>query len=150
MIDDSTIVLHTFNDYPDEIPIRFIQVTQPEEHPWNGREIKDLVLPPETILVLILREAKRIIPRGGTVIQHGDILVLAAQMFANQTQGEEAGDELAELPLGKSHEWVGKTLAEIASKDTFIVLIKRGSRLIIPKGSSRLAAGDVLVVEHAS
>ncbi len=150
MIDDSTNVLHTFNDYPDEIPIRFIQVTQPEEHPWNGREIKDLVLPPETILVLILREAKRIIPRGGTVIQHGDILVLAAQMFANQTQGEEAGDELAELPLGKSHEWVGKTLAEIASKDTFIVLIKRGSRLIIPKGSSRLAAGDVLVVEHAS
>ena len=148
MIDDSTNVLHTFNDYPDEIPVRFIQVTQPKEHPWNGQEIKDLVLPPETLLVLILRGAERLIPRGGTVIQSGDILVLAARVFTEQTNDVAREEELVEMPIGKLHDWTGKTLAEIASEKMFIVLIKRNSRLIIPKGDTRLAAGDVLVVEQ--
>lgn len=148
MIDDSTNVLHTFNDYPDEIPVRFIQVTQPEKHPWNGQEIKDLVLPPETLLVLILRGAERLIPRGKTVIQSGDILVLAARVFTEQTNDAAREEELVEMPIGKLHDWTGKTLAEIASEKMFIVLIKRNSRLIIPKGDTRLAAGDVLVVEQ--
>lgn len=148
MIDDSTNVLHTFNDYPDEIPVRFIQVTQPKEHPWNGQEIKDLVLPPETLLVLILRGAERLIPRGRTVIQSGDILVLAARVFTEQTNDAAREEELVEIPIGKLHDWAGKTLAEIASEKMFIVLIKRNSRLIIPKGDTRLAAGDVLVVEQ--
>ena len=148
MIDDSTNVLHTFNDYPDEIPVRFIQVTQPEKHPWNGQEIKDLVLPPETLLVLILRGAERLIPRGKTVIQSGDILVLAARVFTEQTNDVAREEELVEMPIGKLHDWTGKTLAEIASEKMFIVLIKRNSRLIIPKGDTRLAAGDVLVVEQ--
>ena len=148
MIDDSTNVLHTFNDYPDEIPVRFIQVTQPKEHPWNGQEIKDLVLPPETLLVLILRGAERLIPRGKTVIQSGDILVLAARVFTEQTNEAAREEELVEMPIGKLHDWAGKTLAEIASEKMFIVLIKRNSRLIIPKGDTRLAAGDVLVVEQ--
>ncbi len=148
MIDDSTNVLHTFNDYPDEIPVRFIQVTQPEKHPWNGQEIKDLVLPPETLLVLILRGAERLIPRGGTVIQSDDILVLAARVFTEQTNDAAREEELVEMPIGKLHDWAGKTLAEIASEKMFIVLIKRNSRLIIPKGDTRLAAGDVLVVEQ--
>ena len=148
MIDDSTNVLHTFNDYPDEIPVRFIQVTQPEKHPWNGQEIKDLVLPPETLLVLILRGAERLIPRGKTVIQSGDILVLAARVFTEQTNDAAREEELVEMPIGKLHDWAGKTLAEIASEKMFIVLIKRNSRLIIPKGDTRLAAGDVLVVEQ--
>jgi len=148
MIDDSTNVLHTFNDYPDEIPVRFIQVTQPEKHPWNGQEIKDLVLPPETLLVLILRGAERLIPRGKTVIQSGDILVLAARVFTEQTNDAAREEELVEMPIGKLHDWTGKTLAEIASEKMFIVLIKRNSRLIIPKGDTRLAAGDVLVAEQ--
>lgn len=148
MIDDNTNVLHTFNDYPDEIPVRFIQVTQPKEHPWNGQEIKDLVLPPETLLVLILRGAERLIPRGRTVIQSGDILVLAARVFTEQTNDAAREEELVEIPIGKLHDWAGKTLAEIASEKMFIVLIKRNSRLIIPKGDTRLAAGDVLVVEQ--
>ena len=148
MIDDSTNVLHTFNDYPDEIPVRFIQVTQPEKHPWNGQEIKDLVLPPETLLVLILRGAERLIPRGKTVIQSGDILVLAARVFTEQTNDAAREEELVEIPIGKLHDWTGKTRAEIASEKMFIVLIKRNSRLIIPKGDTRLAAGDVLVVEQ--
>ena len=148
MIDDSTNVLHTFNDYPDEIPVRFIQVTQPEKHPWNGQEIKDLVLPPETLLVLILRGAERLIPRGKTLIQSGDILVLAARVFTEQTNDAAREEELVEMPIGKLHDWTGKTLAEIASEKMFIVLIKRNSRLIIPKGDTRLAAGDVLVVEQ--
>ena len=150
MIDDSTNVLHTFNDYPDEIPVRFIQVTQPKEHPWNGQEIKDLVLPPETLLVLILRGAERLIPRGRTVIQSGDILVLAARVFTEQTNEAAREEELVEIPIGKMHDWAGKTLAEIASEKMFIVLIKRNSRLIIPKGDTRLAAGDVLVVEQTA
>lgn len=151
MIDDNTNVLYTFNDYPDETPVRFIQVTQPEEHPWNGQAIKSLVLPPETLLVLILRGKERIVPRGETLIRSGDVLVLAAQVFAGHLNESDAdGGALVETTIEKNHEWVGKTLAEIGAEHekTFIVLIKRNSRLIIPKGSSRIAAGDILAVEQ--
>jgi len=131
--------------------VRFIQVTQPEEHPWNGQAIKSLVLPPETLLVLILRGKERIVPRGETLIRSGDVLVLAAQVFAGHLNESDAdGGALVETTIEKNHEWVGKTLAEIGAEHekTFIVLIKRNSRLIIPKGSTRIAAGDILAVEQ--
>ncbi|QTQ12191.1 potassium/proton antiporter [Treponema parvum] len=148
MIDNNTNVLYTFNDYPDEIPVRFIQVTQPEDHPWNGKEIRSLILPPETLLVLILREKERLIPRGATVIKSGDTLVLAAKVFNKNVHNTENDEGLMEIPVGKDHEWVEKTLAEIASEKAFIVLIKRGGRLIIPKGSTKIAVGDILVAEQ--
>lgn len=203
MIDNTTNVLHTFNDYSDETPISFIQVTVPESHAWNGQEVKSIVLPPETLLVLILHEGERKIPRGGTRIKAGDVLVLAAQIFSGQTvhsanlpesksvqeknvsiqkrlknkatiQAKKIFSKqnffssaepfiscaLVETQITNNHEWINKTLAEIGKLEaeaaldnvgqttSFVVLVKRKGKLIIPTGNTRLLEGDIIAIEH--
>ena len=58
MIDTENDVMKTFNDYSDSMPVRFIQFTMPEEYKWNGREVRNITLPPDTRLVLIQRTEK--------------------------------------------------------------------------------------------
>ncbi len=58
MIDDKEDVLKTFTDYTEEVPVQFIQFTVEENHPWACSKIKDILSPPETLLVQIQRDEK--------------------------------------------------------------------------------------------
>lgn len=155
MIDDSSNVLKTFNDYPDEVPVQFIKLNVRNNHAWIDKLIKDIILPPETILVLIIRDGKRIVPRGMTQIKANDELVLCAQVFASESVNEmgllgSSTFELVEILLEANHPWLGKKLSEIASdlSKSLIVLIKRKGKIVIPDGRTVLTANDILVVEH--
>lgn len=155
MIDDSSNVLKTFNDYPDEVPVQFIKLNVRNNHAWIDKLIKDIILPPETILVLIIRDGKRIVPRGMTQIKANDELVLCAQVFASESVNEmgllgSSTFELVEILLETNHPWLGKKLSEIASdlSKSLIVLIKRKGKIVIPDGRTVLTANDILVVEH--
>ena len=78
MLDKTADVMKTFNDYSEEADIQFIQLTIPENHLWCGHKLKDLTLPPETLIVLIRRGEQNIIPDGETIILQNDVLVLSA------------------------------------------------------------------------
>lgn len=78
MLDKTANVMKTFNDYSEEADIQFIQLTIPENHLWCGHKLKDLTLPPETLIVLIRRGEQNIIPDGETIILQNDVLVLSA------------------------------------------------------------------------
>ena len=150
MIDENGNVLKTFNDYPEEVPVQFIKLNVTENHPWVDKSIKEIVLPPETILVLILRENKKIVPRGNTEIKVDDEIVLCAQAFDSKSTTNESKIELTEIELENNHKWIGKKLADIASdlENSLIVLIKRNGRLVIPTGRTILTKNDVLVLER--
>jgi len=152
MIDNNANVLKTFTDYPEEVPVQFIKLNVTENHTWVEKAIKEVVLPPETILVLILRDGKRIVPRGNTEIKANDEIVLCAQAFNSKNESNEAKNEieLVEIELEESHKWIGKKLSEIASdlQKSLIVLIKRNGKLVIPDGRTILAKNDILVLEH--
>ena len=60
MLDKPADVMKTFNDYSEEADIQFIQLTIPENHLWCGHKLKDLTLPPETLIVLIRRGEQNI------------------------------------------------------------------------------------------
>ena len=79
MIDDKEDVLKTFTDYTEEVPVQFIQFTVEENHPWAGSKIRDILLPPETLLVQIQRDEKDVTPNGDTVLAPGDTLILSAK-----------------------------------------------------------------------
>lgn len=64
MIDQKADVMKTFNDYSDEVPVQFIQLTIPANHNWCGQSLKDLTLPPQTLFVLLKRAGKNIILDG--------------------------------------------------------------------------------------
>ncbi len=144
MIDDNFDVMKTFSDYSDEVPVRFIKFTVGEEHKWHNTAVKNIVLPPETILVLIIRGKERIIPNGRTVIKSGDEVILSAI-----TSGNVDGIKLSERVLQHGDEVIGKPLSEVHKEDNeLIIMIKREGRIVIPRGNTVLKKGDVLVINR--
>ncbi len=146
MIDENADVMKTFTDYSDEVPIQFIQFSVPEQHPWSGSMIQDILLPAETILVLLLRSGKKIVPNGKTVLQPYDKLILSAR-----APGDIEGISLFEKRIAKGDRWENKRVAEIFKKpDMLIIMVQRKGRVIIPQGSTVIKENDVLVINHSS
>ena len=108
MIDERYNVLKTFNDYSDENEIQFISLNVTEEHPWLNKCVKEISLVPDTLLVMILRSGESIIPNGDTEILLGDIIVLSAAGYNDNTN-----IRLSELQIDESNKWCGKQLSEI-------------------------------------
>lgn len=145
MIDDEEDVLKTFTDYTDEVPVQFIQFTVKEQHPWNGKLIREIILPPQTLLVQMQRGSQVITPDGNTKMQAGDLLILSAKAMGKQVEGVE----LSELDLPPGHEWVGKTVSEISPQSgKLIVMIQRAGDIVIPNGQTILKELDVLVMKE--
>lgn len=60
----------------DVIANNLVEVSLPEHAACIGRQIIDVGLPQDTLIVLIGREGDMVVPRGSTVIQAGDRLLL--------------------------------------------------------------------------
>ena len=104
------------------------------------------VFPPDLLVVMIARGQDTIVPHGGTVLQTGDLLVMAARAFEDRENLS-----LQEVVVERSHKWCGRSLSEISvPRNCLIVMIKRGLDTIIPDGSTRLEAGDVLVAAQSN
>ena len=93
-------------------------------------------------ITVIRRGAQTIVPKGQTVIQEGDTVVLGAEGFT-----DSQGILLKEILMTPDHRWCGKKIAEARFyKNTIIVMIKRGSQIIIPDGGTQILEGDRVVV----
>lgn len=145
MIDENENVMKTFTDYSDEVPVQFIKFTIPKGHDWAGKQVKDIELPPETILVLLKRSGENQVPTGNTVILEEDCLVLSAR-----TPETISGIELKEIVVHENDkDYVGKSLSEIAATDQgLVVMIQRDGDVIIPSGDVVLQPGDILVINE--
>ena len=144
MIDKNSDVMKTFNDYSEEVDIQFIQLTIPTNHLWCGRKLKDLTLPPETLIVLIKRNGQNIIPDGETIILHDDVLVLSAT-----TPDEVSGIKLVEKTIDAGSKYNRLLLSDIPKKpNEIIIMIQRNGQVIIPNGNVRLEEGDMLVINR--
>ena len=145
MIDEKGDVMKTFNDYSEEVPVQFIQLTIPQKHYWCGKKLKELVLPPETLVVLLKRNGENIIPNGDTRLLENDVLILSAT-----SPDKVEGVSLAEILVDDNSRYNGKLLSEIPKKkNTLVIMIQRDGRIIIPHGNIRLLSGDTLVVSRA-
>lgn len=144
MIDEKGDVMKTFNDYSEETPVQFIQLTVPKGHFWCGKTLKDLTLPPETLIVLIRRDGENRIPNGDTELAAGDVLILSAT-----SPDQVEGVRLVEIHLGENNAYIGKKLSEIPKKEnSIVILIQRGDEVVIPHGNIRLQQGDMLVLNQ--
>ena len=144
MIDDSEDVMKTFSDYSEEMPIQFIEVSVAKSHPWCDQMVCDIIFPPDTILVLVLRDDLKIVPNGKTILLPEDRLILSAKAI-----DEVKGVHLTERRIGKSDKWVNKQIADIPiRRDELVIMIQRAGEIIIPNGQTQLLEGDVLVMNH--
>lgn len=145
MTDDDSDVMKTFTDYVDEYPVQYIQFSIPENHSWVGKKVKELELPPDCLLVLVIRDGKKHAPRGNTVINAGDIMILSGKASEHIE-----GVHLYEKTIFAGDEWENKTIHEIPSGDNLIVMVRRGDHAIIPRGTTKLYRDDILVINELS
>ncbi|MBQ7039414.1 MAG: potassium/proton antiporter [Clostridia bacterium] len=145
MIDENADVMKTFTDYADEIPVRFIQFGVHKGHEWDGKRVADITLPPECILVLLIRNGEKIVPKGRTVLKNGDTLILSGV-----EGGEVKGVHLYEHTVEAGDEWVNRRIYEFPSEKTLIILIRRKNHVVIPKGDTVILENDILVINDMS
>lgn len=144
MIDENADVLTTFTDYTDEVDLQFVKLKIGKSHPWKDQNLKDVSLPPELLIVLILRAGERIVPDGATELHENDVLVLCAPAFQ-----EDTVIRLAELTVKPDSEWVGQRISAIHDDlGSLIIMIQRDGQTIIPNGRTTLRQNDVLVLNQ--
>ena len=140
MIDAAGDVHRTFNDYRDEDGMSFVKLKVDAGHPFAERSLADIGSATDMLVVLVLRDgAHPVLPNGDTVIEEGDLLVMAAPTFEERAEvtlrevtvtphGRLAGQRLRDVPQGK-HPFI-------------VVMLKRGDQTIIPDGDTQIQLGD--------
>lgn len=142
MIDLSNDVMKTFTDYSEELPVQFIQLTLAEDNEWVGKHISELSLPLQFLFLLIVREDKKLVPKGTTLLEAGDSLILCAP--AVQTKNAM---QLSEIEIDRSSEYLHCHIRDIKlPRGEIIFLIQRGNQSIIPNGQTEILEGDTLML----
>ncbi len=145
MIDNKEDVMKTFTDYSDEVPVQFIEFAVTDDDPWSNRGVKDIVNPPDTILVLIQRGDEKIVPNGNTRLLTGDKIILSAL-----SPGDVSGIHLSEKTISRDSKWIDKPVSELPNTSTrLIIMINRDDEIIIPTGDTVIRENDVLVINHS-
>lgn len=134
--------LKTLAYHSEEHELKFVTSTLQQGHSWNHKAVKEIVFPPQLMLIMILRKGEVLVPNGNTVLECGDNLVIAAKDYR--------GDEdinLKEVLIKEENEWVGRQIKDLdMSRQELIVMIKRKKRTFIPNGSTYIKEGDVLII----
>lgn len=139
MIDEDSNVLRTFSDYSEETPVQFVRLMISEGHPWVGKAVKNLSLPPNVLLALVLRGNEHLIPDGSTVLLSGDAVIMSTL-----SPDENLHIHLFEYTVQKGDEWEGRPLSQSGGR--LVVALRRGEKFIIPHGRTEPKEHDVLVL----
>ena len=134
--------LKTVGQLAEEENIHFIRVRLSENDRWTGKRITDIGIPKDAMIVAVQRGKETLIPRGQTVLNKGDVIVMCA---------EKSKDiqpiELKEITINEGHSWNGVAIKDIdISRQSYIFLVRRRGKAIIPKGSLVIKAGDVVLL----
>ena len=125
-------------DYGIEQDLRFIRFSLSRQDRWIGRSIESLGLPQGCIISAIQRGTEIIVPSGDVVLTPGDIVTIGAE-----PAGSEVPLNIREITLRKNHPWAGSTLNDLdISRQSFVILIKRGGASVKPRPDLTLQEGD--------
>ena len=144
MIDKNANVLRTFNDYQEESEVAFIKIKVTPDHPFADKTLKEVVMPPGFLAVLVFRGESSLTPNGDTRLYSGDLIVCAAPAFEDRENLT-----LHEVSIGKNHKWRDKTIKDLTPDGgLLIIMIKRGENILIHNGETKIRRDDVLVLRR--
>ena len=130
------------SDYEKEENLHFVKIELSPEDDWNGKSIAELRLPHGIIVAVIQRGREIIVPRGDVMLKTGDKLVLGAEAL----KGDRPVN-LKEITLLRNHEWNDTAIKDLdISRQTYIVMVKREGKALVPNGSLILRKGDVIIL----
>ncbi|MBQ8236715.1 MAG: ion transporter [Oscillospiraceae bacterium] len=134
--------LKRMSEYAREDDVQFIKIHLRREDKWTGKTIMELELPHGVIVAMIRRGRESIVPRGDVMLKANDTIILGAEALKDDTH-----IDLKEIVLQKMHPWNGQRIMDLnIPRQTFIIMIKRNGRVIVPKGDRTLLEGDTLIV----
>ena len=118
--------------------LRFVSIELTPGDSWTGKAIRELKLPAGLLIAIVRRGKDSIVPNGDLVLEAGDIVVLGAEPLPGTDNME-----LREMTISSKHKWKDQAIRDLdISRQTFIIMVKRGDRKIVPRGSTVLQEGD--------
>ena len=135
--------LKSYGDYSVEADIRFVRVRlDAEDHPWLGKSVRELPLPPGLLATVVKRGESVLLPLPTLILEQGDQIVLASEGLPT-----DRGVTLRQMVLRERHPWVGLRVMDLdISRQTLVVLLRRGEELTVPTAVMHLEAGDTLIL----
>lgn len=124
--------------------LEFVTSYLAEGHPWCNQKVEDIVLPPQSLLVMIVRGDEEILmPKGDTSLLINDRLVIAAKNYKDEDI------HLNQVEIKDGDTWIGLAIKDLElSSNEMVVNIKRGRKSIIPNGRTVIQKDDVLLMYH--
>ena len=92
-------------DLPEEIESSAHETIVTEELIVNGNQLKDLAVPPHTLVIMVRRDTTFFVPKGDTELQLGDQLLVISDNNAKKVVREMEDEEAAIL----THWWLDFT-----------------------------------------
>jgi voltage-gated potassium channel len=118
--------------------LRFVSIELTPEDSWTNKAIRELKLPAGLLIAIVRRGKDSIVPNGDLVLEAGDIVVLGAEPLPGTDDME-----LKEMTISSKHKWKDQAIRDLdISRQAFIVMVKRGDKKIVPRGSTVLQEGD--------
>ena len=134
--------LKTVGEYAEEENIHFIRARIYEKDSWENKKITQLGLPQDVMIIALQRGKETIIPRGDAVLKAGDIVVMCAEKVKDVQP-----IDLKEVVIGKGHSWNGRMIKDLdISRQSYIFMIRRAGKAIIPRGKTMIKAGDTVLL----
>ena len=94
------------------------------------------------MIVAVYRGKDTIVPRGGTMLEKDDIVVMCAEMVKDIQP-----IDLKEITINEGHSWNGKAIKDLdISRQSYIFMIRRNGKAIIPRGSVVIKTGDMVLL----
>lgn len=129
-------------DIEQENDVRFIKASIDPGDAWIGKTISEIAVPSGSIIALVIRDGDTVVPYGDLEILLGDKLIICAE---SATEGML--EDVKEIVLRRNHRWRGQKIRDIdMSRQTLIILIDRGGKMIKPYGDLVLEENDKLLV----
>ncbi len=129
-------------DVEKQEAIHFIEVVMRDNDHWVGQKIKDVGMPHGTIIAIVQRGEDTIVPRGDVVIEAGDKLIICAESMSDYFL-----EDIKEILLRRNHGWNGQKIKNLdISRQSFIILIDRQGKMLIPTGELVLQEGDKVLI----
>ena len=142
LIDEDGDILKSFTAYQEEHDVQLVRFTIKDGHPWLNLKIKDINLPPQMLIVTIIKDNNPIIPNGETTIKVNDIVLITAP-----GEKEAIDIDVNEISINSQHEWKNKKIRDIkTASNCLIAIIKRDDSVIIPNGKTMILENDQVVI----
>ncbi|MGI5958745.1 MAG: potassium/proton antiporter [Massiliimalia sp.] len=142
MVDRTSDVRKTFNDYQQEDAMTLMRMFIPKGHHWENKTFREISLPYDSLALMVKRQGETLVPKGDTLIQAEDTIILNVPTY--RSVGEE---DLKEMVITSSHPWCNKTIEELdLPKDILIAGIRRNGESVIPRGKTKILEQDTVVL----